>query len=133
MVNAFTVGFLLQGESGQARNAPFQNSELQLSMAALQALAIETLPDAGLSVFRRPEIEADLRFFRDFEAVAAPLKGDPFYQTAIQEWEQVLASPLSPVLLLEEALGGDWEELPANPENIVEHLVRVIEEEGADT
>ena len=102
-------------------------------MAALQALAIETVPDAELSVFRRPEIEADLRFFRDLVAIAAPLKGDPFHSTAIQEWEQVLASPLSPVLLLEEALGGDWEELPASTENIVKRLLRVIEEEGADT
>jgi hypothetical protein len=61
---------------------------------------------------------AQLESLRDPEAVARPLQGTPYFQQAIEEWKQVLASPFSPVPLLEDALSRPWDELPATPEGI---------------
>lgn len=59
-----------------------------------------------------------LEAFRAPEIVARDLRGTDAYEQAIQEWRDVLASPLSPVPLLEEALSREWEELPSDPEGI---------------
>jgi hypothetical protein len=46
------------------------------------------------------------------------LHGTPFAGQALQDWEEVLASPFSPIPLLEEALAETWTELPCDAEGI---------------
>lgn len=126
------IEVLLSAERRQTNRTTIQGQRLQLSISALQALVVETLPGVKLSVFWRSAVEDELKILSNPEAVASPLQGDPFHQTAILEWKQVLDSPFSPVRLLEDALSRDWDELPASPENIMARLLQLIEEQPTE-
>ncbi len=95
-----------------------QKEALQLASAAIQA---ELLGASCLAVrppFRRPMVLRMLEAFRSPGIIARELQGTDAYKQAVQEWQDVLASPLSPVPLLEDTLSREWEELPSDPEEI---------------
>jgi hypothetical protein len=88
-----------------------------LFQAAIQSVSLGWLLSDPAPVLRS-ELASTLETFRAPENVTAPLQGTPFAEQALQEWEEVLASPFSPIPLLEEALSREWDELPADAEGI---------------
>jgi DNA polymerase III delta prime subunit len=100
------------------RNSPDQNKKaIVLFQAALQSVSLGWLLSDPAPV-RRSDLVSSLATFRTPETVIAPLHGTPFAEQALQEWEEVLASPFSPIPLLEEALSREWDELPADAKGI---------------
>lgn len=97
-----------------------ESALLRLSFSALQGLTLAAVLEDRSPRFLRADVIARLKSLRDPEAVAGPLRGTTYFQQAIEEWRQVLASPFSPVPLLEDALSRPWEELPATAEGILD-------------
>src|SRR5262249_54070574 len=93
-----------------------EREAFRLASAAIQAELLGASRSADRPPFRRSSTVEMLEAFRKPEIVAQELQETDAYEQAIQEWKDVLASPLSPVPILEDALSRDWEELPADPE-----------------
>jgi hypothetical protein len=111
-----------------SRNPPFQEAALQLFSEAIQAILLGLLVKESKRPIQRSSLENDLASLQNAEAAASPLAGTPFHRQAIEEWEQVLDSPLSPIPLLEDALSREWNELPTDSETIVALFKRAVAE-----
>jgi hypothetical protein len=92
----------------------------RLAFSTVQSLALAAIAKDNLGFFSRPALIAQREILRHPEVVAKALVGTPFFPAAIEEWQQSLASPFSPLALMDDALSRPWDELPASTEGIVE-------------
>jgi hypothetical protein len=96
-----------------------------LLKSAIQSVSLGWLLDESPPV-RRSFLTSELAVFSNPQSVIASLKGTPFTEQALEEWEEVLASPFSPIPLLEDALSREWEELPSDPEGIAKLFEKAL-------
>lgn len=113
-------------EKSLKRIRPFANQVSVLFKAALQSVSLSWLFSEPIPV-RRTDLSSSLAAFRTHERVTASLHGTPFAGQALQDWEDVLASPFSPIPLLEEAMAGKWTELPGDAKGITRLFEAAVE------
>lgn len=104
-----------------------KEAALQLFSVAALAILAGLFDKKSKSPILRSFVEKDLASLAT-EAPAFPLAGTPFHQQALEEWRQVLDSPLSPLPFLNEALKSNWREIPINPQQIIKLLDKVVTE-----